>query len=171
VKEVLNEMLLEKTMNYTEFKTLYPDTLTCFRFLENLKWTDEFICHKCKNEKYFEGHQKFSRRCTKCGYNESITAFTIFHGIKFPIEKAFFIAYLTVVGKKESTLESISKQLEIGLNTTWAFRTKVVARIKELEQSGKRLTASRWEEITLYPMRSSQSTTISKRKNLAKAKP
>lgn len=142
VKEVLNEMLMEKTMNYDEFKTLYPDTLACYRFLEELKWSNEFHCKKCKNEKHFEGAQKFSRRCTKCGYNESITAFTIFHGIKFPIEKAFYIAYLCVGGKKESTLDALSKQLEVGLNTVWAFRAKVLLRMKELEESGKRPTAS-----------------------------
>ena len=149
VKEVLNEMLMEKTMNYAEFKTLYPDTLSAYRFLEEMKWSNGFRCHKCRNEKYFDGTVKFSRRCTKCGYNESITAFTIFQGAKFPIEKAFYIAYLTVVGKKEGTLEAFSKQLDIGINTVWAFRSKVQHRMKEMEESGKRPTASRWEEIIL----------------------
>jgi two-component system, sensor histidine kinase LadS len=149
VKEVLNEMLMEKTMNYNEFKTLYPDTLTCYRFLEELKWDNGFHCKKCGNEKYFDGAQKFSRRCTKCGYNESITAFSIFHGVKFPIEKAFYIAYLSVATKKEGTLDSLSKQIEVGLNTVWLFRTKVIIRMKELEESGKRPTASKWEEVIL----------------------
>ncbi len=151
VKEVLNEMLMEQTMNYLEFQTLYPDMLSCYRFLESLKWTNIFQCRKCGNEKYFDGAQKFSRRCTKCGYNESITAFTIFHGTKFPIEKAFYIAYLSVAGKKEGTLESLAKQLQVGLNTVWAFRTKVLMRIKDLEEKGKRPTVSKWEEVILYP--------------------
>jgi hypothetical protein len=56
-----------------------------------------------------------------------------------------------VVGKKEGTLESFAKQLEIGLNTVWAFRSKVAARLKELEDSGRRLSASKWEEVILYP--------------------
>jgi two-component system, sensor histidine kinase LadS len=152
VKEVLNEMLTEQTMTYGEFKTLYPDSLACYRFLESLKWTNDFNCKKCGNEKYFDGSQKFSRRCTKCGYNESITAFTIFHGIKFPIEKAFYIAYLSVGGKKESTLDVLSKQLEVGLNTVWAFRAKVLSRMKEMEESGKRPTANKWEEVILSPI-------------------
>ncbi len=149
VKEVLNEMLMEKTMNYQEFKTLYPDTLAAYRFLENLKWQNGFTCSKCGNQKYFDGAQKFSKRCTKCGYNESITSYTIFQGIKFPVEKAFYIAYLCVVGKKEGTLESFAKQLDVALNTVWAFRLKVVVRIKELEDSGRPLTASKWEEVIL----------------------
>ena len=149
IKEVLEEWLLEKAMDYAEFKTLYPDMLACYRFLEELKWKTSFKCHKCSNTKFFDGATKFARRCTRCGYNESITAFTVFHGIKFPIEKAFYIAYLSVVGKKESTLEATSKQLEVGLNTVWAFRSKVVQRIKELDESGKRPSASRWEDVIL----------------------
>ena len=149
IKEVLNERLQEKTMDYEEFKTLYPDSLACYRSLETLKWEHGFQCRKCGNEKYFEGTQKFARRCTRCGYNESITAYTIFHSLKFPIEKAFYIAYLVVSGKRESTLEALAKRLELGLNTVWGFRTKVADRLKELEIRGKRPLVSRWEEVIL----------------------
>lgn len=149
IKEVLNERLQEKTMDYEEFKTLYPDNLACYRSLETLKWEHGFHCRKCGNEKYFEGAQKFARRCTRCGYNESITAYTIFHSIKFPIEKAFYIAYLVVSRKRESTLEALAKRLELGINTVWGFRTKVADRIKELEIRGKRPLVSRWEEVIL----------------------
>jgi hypothetical protein len=150
IKEVLNERLMEKTMDYKQFKTLYPDNLACFRFLENLKWEKTFLCRKCGNEKYFEGAQKFSKRCTRCGYNESITAFTIFHGIKFPIEKAFYIAYLVVCDKKDYTLETLASQLALRVNTVWAFKHKVQERIHELAKTGKKPTAKGWEEVILF---------------------
>jgi hypothetical protein len=149
IKEVLEERLHEKTMDYAEFRTLYPDTLSCYRFLESLKWDHGFRCRKCDNTKFFEGNQKFAKRCTRCGYNESVTAFTIFHSLKFPIERAFFIAYLTVIGKKENTLEEIAGQLEVGVNTVWAFRNKVEGRIGELDQHGRKPTATRWEDVIL----------------------
>ena len=136
-------------MDFRQFLTLYPDSLACHRFLENLKWERGYHCRKCDNEKHFEGAQKFARRCTKCGYNESISAFTIFHSIKFPIEKAFYLAYLVVDGKNESTLDSLATTLGIGLNTVWAFKNKVQGRLEFLEKRGKRPTASRWEEVIL----------------------
>src|SRR5690606_34424470 len=145
IKEVLNERLQEKTMDYNQFRTLYPDNLSCHRFLEQLKWESGFQCRKCGNEKYFKGSQKFARRCTRCGYNESITAYTIFHSIKFPIEKAFYMAYLTVTGKKEYTLEELAEKLSVGVNTVWSFRNKVQQRLSELENRGKKPTVSRWE--------------------------
>lgn len=160
LKEVLNDRLMEKTMDYKQFKTLYPDSLACYRFLETLKWEQSFHCRKCANEKYFDGTHKFARRCTRCGYNESITAFTIFHSIKFPIEKAFYIAYLTVTGKKDYTLEKLAHDLEVRVNTVWAFKHKVAERIAELEHHGKKPSASRWEDVILFhdstPPRASQ---------------
>jgi hypothetical protein len=151
IKEVLNERLQEKIMDYEQFRTLYPDDLTCYRFLENLKWENGYTCRKCGNLKYFAGATKFARRCSRCGYNESITAFTIFHGIKFPIEKAFYITYLTVTGKRYSTLEVLADLLKLGSNTVWAFKNKVKSRISELEQDHKRQYVSKWEEVILIP--------------------
>ncbi|MCW5911791.1 MAG: transposase [Cyclobacteriaceae bacterium] len=149
IKVVLEERLLEKTMDYEEFRTLYPDSLACYRFLEELKWSGEFSCRKCGNSKHFAGAQKFARRCTRCGYNESITAFTIFHGIKFPIEKAFYIAYLAVTGKKAATLEVLSTQLEVGVNAIWGFRKKVLERMAELSELGNAVTVTKWQDIIL----------------------
>ncbi|MEX2232285.1 MAG: 7TM diverse intracellular signaling domain-containing protein [Cyclobacteriaceae bacterium] len=151
IKEVLNERLMEKTMDYRQFRTIYPDSLACYRFLETLKWSKGFDCWKCSNEKYFDGAQKFSRRCTRCGYNESITTFTIFHSIKFPVEKAFYLAYLAVTGKKNYTLESLSNQLDLRVNTIWAFKRKVIERIHYLEKKGKKPTALVWEEVVMVP--------------------
>ena len=162
IKEVLEERLMEKAMNYEEFKTLYPDTLSCYRFLETLKWENGFACRKCGNEKYFEGAQKFSRRCTRCGYNESITAYTIFHGVKFPVEKAFFITYTLVTGKKTFTLESLSTMLSLRTNTVWAFKNKVKSQIKDFENDGKIRSLSKWHEVILTEENySSQSPKIS----------
>jgi hypothetical protein len=149
IKVVLEERLMEKTMSYEEFKTLYPDTLSCYRFLETLKWEQGFSCTKCKNDKYFEGTQKFARRCTRCGYNESITANTIFQGVKFPIEKAFFITYLVVAGRKTHTLESLASILELRTNTVWSFKQKVQRQLTWLEQKGAVPVASRWQEIII----------------------
>lgn len=147
VKEVLEERLHEKAMDYGEFTTLYPDSLACHRFLESIKWEKGYRCRKCSNEKWSPGTQKFSRRCSRCGYNESITAYTVFHSLKFPIEKAFYLTYLTASGNKDETLEQLSDRLDIRLNTVWAFKTKIQSRLKELQQGGHQ--PRQWEDLIL----------------------
>lgn len=149
IKEVLNDRIMEKAMDYGQFRTLYPDTLACYRFLDQLKWEKGFACRKCGNGKYFDGVQKFSRRCTRCGYNESITSYTIFHSIKFPIEKAFYVAFLGVSEKREHTLEALARLLDMRVNTLWSFKQKVSERIAVLQAVGHVPHASRWEEIIL----------------------
>jgi two-component system, sensor histidine kinase LadS len=52
-------------------------------------------------------------------------------------------------------LEKLAGQLEIRINTVWAFKHKVLERIEELEERGKRPTISRWEEVILSPQHNS----------------
>ena len=152
VKEVLEERLHDQMMTFEEFQTLYPDALSCYRFLDELKWKDShYQCHKCNNTKYFDGAHKFSRRCTRCGYDESITSFTLFHHVKFPIEKAFYIAYLTVTGRKEFTLEKLSDVLQLRMNTISLFSRKVLTRMEQWEGQHK-VTVAKWEEIIRDPV-------------------
>jgi len=165
IKEVLNERLMDKVLVYEEFKTLYPNKVTCYQFLEKLKWSEEFKCRKCKNEKNFSGPKKFSKRCTKCGYNESITAYTIFKNLKFPIEKAFYIAYLEVAGSHEKKLEELSIELGIGVTAVWHFKHKVAERILEIAKDGHNPKISRWQEIILDPKKK-QKTSMLKSSNI-----
>jgi hypothetical protein len=147
IRDVLNERFQEKTMDYAQFTTLFPDTLACYRFLEELKWNEGYRCRKCGNEKYFTGTSKFSRRCTRCGYNESITAYTIFQSLKFPVEKAFYIAYLTVTGWKDLTLEEVAEKLKISPHAVWAFRAKVAGRLEQMQAKGRYTPHSDWTSV------------------------
>lgn len=142
IKEGLVDRFMHKELNFEEFKSIFPDKLACYRYLEKIKWEKGFSCKKCNNDKYFDGVKKFSRRCTKCGYNESITAYTIFHGIKFPIEKAFYIAYI-VMGNKDLTLEELSQLLDLRVNTVWGFKNKVSVLATEL----KKRNNSNWQQL------------------------
>jgi hypothetical protein len=152
IKEVLESRLKERVMEYEQFHTLYPDELACHRLLEELKWEKGFMCRQCSNDKFFTGTQKFARRCTKCGYNESITAYTIFHHLKFPIEKAFYIAYVAVAKPDAYTLEALSKRLDLRLNTVWTFKNKVIDHIQYLKTNGKRASAETWQSVLLLPI-------------------
>ncbi len=125
VKESLVNRFINKKLEMDDFKKIFPDKLACYRYLEKLKWQESFQCKKCSNDKYFDGSKKFSRRCTKCGYSESITAFTIFHGIKFPIEKAFYLTYLAMNSRNDITLEELSETLSLRVNTIWSFKQKI----------------------------------------------
>jgi len=125
IKEILQDRLINKNLTIGEFKEIFPNDISCYRFLDRLKWGNGFECTKCGNTKYSDGHAKFSRRCSKCGYDESVTSNTIFHRIKFPIEKAFYILYAYNDKQHKYTLDELSEILELRRNTIWNFRKKI----------------------------------------------
>ncbi len=125
IKEILQDRLINKNLSFEQFQKIFPDEITCFKFLDKLKWDNGYHCSKCSNDKHSRGQHKFSRRCTRCGYDESITANTIFHRIKFPLEKAFYILYVTNNRKSEFTLDVLSQVLNLRRNTIWSFKKKI----------------------------------------------
>lgn len=144
VKDSLRARLVNTNLTFNEFKAIFPDKSACSRYLESIKWEGQFTCKQCANHKCSDGPKIFSKRCTKCGYIESVTAGTIFHGIRFPLEKAFYIAYSCVSEGKPHTLEELGDLLKLNKNTLWAFRKKV----NDLTQK-KEIHHPRWEDIML----------------------
>src|SRR5204863_8286804 len=83
----------------------------------------------CGNKKFAKGGNVFSRKCSKCTYNESIKSNTIFHDIKFPIEKAFQIIYLTLMSEGEVSTYDLASKLQLRQKTCWAFRKRIFEKI------------------------------------------
>jgi len=138
IKEILQDRLINKNLTREQFEKIFPDKITCYKFLEKLKWGKGYQCTKCDNTKYSNGQTKLSRRCSRCGYDESITSNTVFHRIKFPIEKAFYILYVANSHQNDYTLDELSEMLELRRNTVWSFKKK----IEELYGGDKDQTAS-----------------------------
>lgn len=135
--------ITQESIQDDEFFKLYPDEISCLKYLAELKWKKQFECRKCKNHTYSEGNVEFSRRCNKCNYIESATANTLFHRLHFPLNKAFYLLFLVTVKKKNITLKELSETLGIRKNTCWTFRKKINDRIDELKEK------SSWENIIL----------------------
>ena len=55
-----------------------------------------------------------------------------------------------VCDKKDYTLETLATQLDLRVNTVWSFKHKVMERLQELEKTGKKPNASRWEDVILF---------------------
>lgn len=137
IKEILQNRLINKNLTLDEFTRIFPDKLSCYRFLERIKWEDGFKCTKCHNDKHITGKDHFSRRCTRCGYIESVTSNTIFHGIRFPIEKAFYILYVTNNQSERYTLDQLSEMLDLRRNTIWSFKKKIEELLSTVDKPQK----------------------------------
>ena len=126
MKIVYNENLTPE-----QLKGLFANDDLCLNYLSTIKWANGFTCRKCNNDNFCDGKIPYSRRCTRCKNEESAIANTLFHNIKFPISKAFYITYEVCKNNNISTYD-LSLKTELRQMTCWNFRHKVDSKIARL---------------------------------------
>ncbi len=144
IKENLQARITNKRMSYEDFNKIFPDSSACLRYLEQVKWENSFSCKACEHSKFSKRSKIFHRRCSRCGHIESATAGTIFHGIRLPIEKAFYLSYTVIAEHEKLTLEELSQLLDLRINAISSFRVKV-----KLQLEMKGIHQPDWVDIVL----------------------
>ncbi|WPV67735.1 IS1595 family transposase [Chitinophaga sp. LS1] len=116
------------------FKRHFPDAESCLQYLAELKWQQGFRCKKCGGEMWWKGKRWLDRRCHACNYNESPTAGTLFHKVKFSLLTAFQICFRLSVSKKGMSSCEISREYGIRQTSAWYFKRKVQEGMQSSEQ-------------------------------------
>jgi hypothetical protein len=125
--------IFKRELSDEQLKKLFASDEKCYEFLAELKWSNGFICKKCGNANYCPGKTSYSRRCTKCKTEESAAAGTIFHNCKFPVSKAFYIAYNVCKGKEDLSTYEYARRLSLRQMTCWNFKTKIQHALKQID--------------------------------------
>jgi two-component system, sensor histidine kinase LadS len=146
VKHISKERIMQREVSFDEFKLTYPNEEACFQFLSDLKWAKSYQCRKCGNDK-FSLMNNLARRCNKCKYIESPTAFTIFHSLKFSILDAFYMLFL-VNTRKDITAEELSRTIHLSEKSCASFKRKML--LAEKSMKGKAKDKSGWERLISY---------------------
>jgi len=126
-------LIFNKNISEETVEALFVSDEKCMEFLADLKWADGFTCRKCGNTNFCTGKSSYSRRCTKCKSEESATSGTIFHNCKFPIHKAFIIAYNVCKGKEDVSTYEFARRLALRQMTCWNFKTKIQSALKSMD--------------------------------------
>ena len=126
-------LIFTKEVSEETVEELFVSDEKCLEFLADLKWADGFTCRKCGNTNSCAGKSLYSRRCTKCKSEESATSGTIFHNCKFPIHKAFIIAYNVCKGKEDVSTYEFARRLALRQMTCWNFKTKIQTALKTMD--------------------------------------
>lgn len=147
VARVTEARIMSKDVTFEEFSAMYPDDISCMKFLSELKWPVSYTCRNCGNTTYGKGKSHYSRRCSKCGYDESVTSFTILQNTRLPINKAFYMLFLLYSTKGTISSHKLSDILQIRQSTCWAYSSKIKKVIKERNRKGK--SHEGWSELVL----------------------
>lgn len=147
VAKVTEARIMSKDVTFEEFSAMYPDDLSCMKFLSELKWPNTYTCRNCANTTFGKGKSHYSRRCSKCGYDESVTSFTILQNTRLPINKAFYMLFLLYSTKGAISSHKLSDILDIRQSTCWAYSSRIKKVIKEKNRKGK--LHEGWSDLVL----------------------
>jgi hypothetical protein len=125
--------IFKSELDDARLQELFNSDEKCYEFLAELKWGDGFSCRKCGNTNWCQGKTPHSRRCTRCKTEESSAVGTIFHNCKFPISKAFYIAYNVCKGKEDLSSYEFARRLSLRQMTCWNFKTKIRVALNQMD--------------------------------------
>jgi hypothetical protein len=148
-EKVSRDRIMSATVDFEEFSRIYPDPDSCYKFLADLKWNNTYTCHKCRHNHSFSGHMPYSRRCSKCSYEESVTAYTIFHNTRIPITKAFYMIFLVYSTNGKISSHKLSEILTIRQSTCWAYSNRIKKLLVTRKRGPKIENHEGWSNLVL----------------------
>ncbi len=117
--------MAQKEFTLFDLMARFPDDESCILQLYHQKWSHGYRCSKCGSLESKQGKTSYNKRCKSCGYEESPTSNTLFHKLKFPLKKAFYMCYQLSANKKGMSTLELSRQFGLSQKTCWFFKRKV----------------------------------------------
>jgi len=127
----LKYLVMFKGINAIEFTKRFQNNEDCYNYLIDIKWRKGYQCSRCGCQQSYKGRTYYYRRCRDCGYDESVTANSVFHGIKMPILKAFHMIFRLTAKKKGMSTVELGAEVGVEQKTAWLFKRKVQAVMKK----------------------------------------
>lgn len=149
IEKVNDARALSTELSFEEFSAKYPDQESCNKFLAHLKWANGFSCIKCGNINYHTGRAPYSRRCTKCNYEESVLFNTIFQNNRIPINKAFYIVYLMYTTKGAISSYQLSEKIGIRQSTCWQYAIRIKKVMDEHKRDARKGDNKGWSKLVM----------------------
>lgn len=115
-----------KNITFLEFQNMFATEKKCEEYLFNKRWKNGFVCPKCGYNKYYSLPKKKLYQCKNCGYQTSLTANTIFHKTRTPLQKWFLGIYLMTNRENGIPIIQFKEQLSIkSYQTAWSMYHKI----------------------------------------------
>ena len=108
-----------------QFQKLFSNEEDCLKHLYQTRWPSGWVCPKCQSKKcYYIQHRKVYE-CSQCRYQASVTARTVFHKTRTPLNIWFWAIYLVTTDKRGISALGLSKMLGITQKRAWIILQKI----------------------------------------------
>ncbi len=122
---MINIILQIKSLNINQLNEILIEEEKTLEWISSIKWADGYKCRKCGHNNFCKGKNSYSRRCTRCKFEESAIANTPFHRCKLPINNAlkmvYDICHLPDVSTYKLSRDNCHRQM-----TCWKLKKKVI---------------------------------------------
>ncbi len=129
----MDNFLKFERQNEIDFLKEFGDKDSCYAYLAHYKWKDGFVCHYCDSTQEYNCEKLHHKRCKKCQKLISPTINTLFHKVKFGIEKAFYVVLKMSGTTKSVSAEQLSKMIGVNRKPALLFQQKVRLAMKSSE--------------------------------------
>lgn len=114
------------------FQKMFPNEEACVRYLAQVRWPDGFRCPRCNHQEAYELPKRKLLQCKECGYQASVTAGTVMHKTRTPLQKWFLAAFLMARHKQGISAMQLQKDLGLGCyQTAWSMCHKLRSALGE----------------------------------------
>lgn len=118
-----------------EFQVWFPNENACWEHLAKLRWPEKRRCPGCQGERWGLVKTRKLYECRKCWKQMSVTAGTIFHKSRIPLQKWFWAIYFMATSKKGVSALHLQRQLGLGsYRTAWLMMHKIRRAMVEREE-------------------------------------
>ncbi len=112
-------------MTFEEFVTKFGSEEQCRDYLYRLRFSNGFVCPKCKNSKSWPvGTALFE--CSRCGHQTSVIAGTIFQDTRTPLKTWFTAIWWITTQKNGASAKGLQQVLGLkSYKTAWTWLHKI----------------------------------------------
>ena len=112
-------------MGLIEFQRRFPTEEACEEHLFKVRWPEGFICPNCQSMRFYKVQTRGLYQCTSCRRQTSVTAGTVIHKSKMPLQIWFWAIYLCVTDKRGRSALSLSRHVGVSYPTAWLMLHKI----------------------------------------------
>ncbi len=112
--------------NLLDWQKRYGTEEACTQALAQQRWPEGFRCPRCGHDHGYAITTRHSCECSRCHYQVSLTAGTLFHSTSLPLKKWFWAIYLTASDKGGISAMRLSKHIEV----SWITASRMLRKIR-----------------------------------------
>src|SRR5205823_3955416 len=112
-------------MNLPKLIERFGSEEKCRAYLEDLRWPDGVECPRCESQNVSCLADRNQYECSKCRYQFSVTAGTLFHDSHLPLWKWFLAIYLIAESKKGISSKQLQRMLSVSYKTAWYLSHRI----------------------------------------------